>query len=132
MKRNSGLWTATAVGIAAALWAASAGCAGLFGDGDSARIEVVNDLPVAAQTGAGIRITVQSVDRPEVNRLLGSIRPGETKTFSFGPAIWDRSYRLIAGGRTSSPVALGPGMKVVWRLSTNIVRVEEPPLEKAR
>jgi hypothetical protein len=120
-----------------ALLAALAGVAGCASGGstgtarhDLVQIEVRNDLV------PGRGVTVRLVSQSDSRFLLGSVSPGQTRSFRLRRPGLRGSHHFTAdpdGGAivsgqtiTSQTVALAPGRTaLVWRLSTNFLTVTD-------
>ncbi|HEV2147952.1 MAG TPA: hypothetical protein VGR37_11170 [Longimicrobiaceae bacterium] len=115
---------ATAVGACApATGAAGSGRASGADPENQVRVEVRNTI--APPTS----LTVYALESPgSTRRLLGSVNPGGTATFSFRPPTGAGNFRFMGrttGGQElySTPVTVGLGQAVVWDVQTNAVVV---------
>lgn len=75
-------------------------------------------------------LTVRLVSQQGARALLGSLTPGQTKTLRYRDAAYHGQYRLVAEGGargdiTSSTFTLTPGLKVVWMLQGNTIRIPD-------
>jgi outer membrane biogenesis lipoprotein LolB len=90
--------------------------------GDEVSVEVQNDLlPRTA-------VTVRVISSSGARRLIGAVSPGQTRMFRFEQQVFLGSYRLVAESNegvqvVSIPMVLSSGLRVIWVLRNNILRV---------
>lgn len=111
-----------------ALFAAlSGGCAaaGTGAAGGEVAVRVQNNL-IPPTT-----LTIYAVPETGARRLLGSVTPNSTQTFTFlpGAGVQHRFMaRTTAGAEVvSNPVPVSPGATVRWDVQSNVAAVVETP-----
>lgn len=106
----------------------SAACASAVrGDrvsGEEMLLEVHNNLV------PGKPVTVRAVSSSGARLLVGAVSPNQTRVLRLRQPNFVGSYRFVAevdgsGQFVSTPVILSPGLRVVWTLRTNLLRIAE-------
>lgn len=75
-------------------------------------------------------LTVRLISQTGTRALLGSLTPGQTRSFRYRDAAYHGQYRLVAEGAAGGDVAstsfvLTPGTRVVWTVQTNSIRIPD-------
>lgn len=106
-----------------------AACAAGRGSGGAAP-ESENVIAITVRNNLTPRtlVTVRVFSRSGTRTFLGTVSPGQTKSFTFEESLFEPAYQLVAETQGGADVSsrlfeLYPMAAVIWTLQTNVIEL---------